>query len=166
MPILYRSLYFHYGERILLLSRISCSRHPFCCGLHAHPNIIISCSRNTLKQHTSSLSNRQIYVVFSIHFIFKPVESCHRECGDRVPRRNKSSEGTWTPNRACLVGTWTLNRACRLVQSLPIVPVWSCRLVQSLLVLWSWDRPLSYCVVRPPGPGIPIISSHISHSSQ
>jgi hypothetical protein len=48
---------------------------------------------------------------------------------------------------------WTLNRAC-LGQSLPIVPVWSCRLVQSLLVLWSWDRPLSYCVVRPPGPGI------------
>jgi hypothetical protein len=30
------------------------------------------------------------------------------------------------------------------------VPVWPCRLVQSLLVLWSWDRPLSYCVVRPP----------------
>jgi hypothetical protein len=23
-----------------------------------------------------------------------------------------SSEGTWAPNRACLVGTWTLNRAC------------------------------------------------------
>ncbi len=28
--------------------------------------------------------------------------------------------------------------------------------VQVLLVHWSWDRPLSYCVVRPPGPGIPI----------
>jgi hypothetical protein len=51
-----------------------------------------------------------------------------------------------------IVPAWS----CRLVQSRPIVPVWTCRLVQSLLVLWSWDRPLSYCVVRPPGPGIPI----------
>jgi hypothetical protein len=41
--------------------------------------------------------------------------------------------------------------------------VWS-GLVWSLLVLWSWDRPLSYCVVRPPGPGIPICVSKSSSS--
>jgi hypothetical protein len=60
-----------------------------------------------------------------------------------------SFEGTWASNRACLVGTWTLNRACLglSVGSVSAKPVWSCRLVQSLLV---------YCVVRPPGLGIPI----------
>jgi hypothetical protein len=52
--------------------------------------------------------------------------------------------------------TRSRDSSARLVQSRPIVPVWTCRLVQSLLVLWSWDRPLSYYVVRPPGPGIPI----------
>jgi hypothetical protein len=36
-----------------------------------------------------------------------------------------------------------------------LVPVKPCRLVQSLLVLWSWNRPLSYCVVRPPDPDQP-----------
>jgi hypothetical protein len=35
--------------------------------------------------------------------------------------------------------------------------LWSCLLVQSLLVIWSWDRPLSYCLCwSTPGPRIPI----------
>jgi hypothetical protein len=59
--------------------------------------------------------------------------------------------GMYTPLERghSIVPVWS----CQLAKSWPIVPVWSCRLVQSLLVLWSWDRPLSYCVLRPPGPG-------------
>jgi hypothetical protein len=70
-------------------------------------------------------------------------------------------------------GVWCLwlevwlssNGAWRRERGDSLVPVWSCRLVKSLLVLWSWDRPLNYCVVRPPGPGIPIflfVSCHVS----
>jgi hypothetical protein len=56
-------------------------------------------------------------------------------------------------------GSWRRNRPVWWVRGDSLVPVWSCPLVQSLLVLWSWDRALSYCVVRPPGPGIPICAT-------